>query len=402
MHRRTIQASAAFLIALACVASPDQSIAEKVDASKIKWKRTELDNKFRSEGVAVGDFNRDGKTDIAAGDVWYAAPDWKMNLIREKAPEFDPKNYSNSFCNFTDDLNHDGWVDLIVVDFPGAPTRWFENPQNKESPWKAHVCVDVTNNESPQYLDLDGDGKRELLFATSPDPKQADSPARYIAVARPVASHPDAPWTIQKISAAAAPGTNRFSHGIGAGDISGDGKLDILVRQGWWEAPAAPSAGAEWKFHAAPLGEDCAQMYVYDFDGDKDADVLSTAAHRLGIWWHERTDDGWRTNKISDACSQTHALEFKDINEDGLPDFITGKRWWAHGPKGDVDPDSPPVLLWFELTRQDGKPVWKEHEIDHNSGVGTQFEVADVNGDKLLDVVIANKRGVFYFEQVRE
>jgi hypothetical protein len=143
-------------------------------------------------------------------------------------------------------------------------------------------------------------------------------------------------------------------------------------------------------------------MYVYDFDGDKDADVLSTAAHRLGIWWHERTDDGWRTNKISDACSQTHALEFKDINEDGLPDFITGKRWWAHGPKGDVDPDSPPVLLWFELTRQDGKPVWKEHEIDHNSGVGTQFEVADVNGDKLLDVVIANKRGVFYFEQVRE
>jgi len=401
MRRRSIHASVAFLIALGSLAAPDHSIAEKADASKIKWKRTELDNKLRSEGVAVGDFNRDGKNDIAAGNVWYAAPDWKMHQIREKAQEFDPNGYSDSFCNFTDDLNHDGWVDLMVVDFPGAPTRWYENPQNKEGPWKVHVCVEVTNNESPQYLDVDGDGKRELVFATSPDPKQSDSPGRYIALARPVANHPDAHWEIQKISAVSAPGTNRFSHGIGSGDVNGDGKLDIVVTKGWWEAPAAPSAGAEWKYHAAPLGEDCSQMYVYDFDGDRDADVFSASAHRLGIWWHERTNDGWQTHKVSDACSQTHALEFKDINEDGLPDFITGKRWWAHGPKGDVDPGSPPVLLWFELTREDGKPVWKQHEIDHNSGVGTQFDVTDVNGDKLLDVVIANKRGVFYFQQVR-
>jgi hypothetical protein len=120
------------------------------------------------------------------------------------------------------------------------------------------------------------------------------------------------------------------------------------------------------------------------------------------MWWHERTADSWATHKISDACSQTHALEFKDINGDGSPDFITGKRWWAHGPRGDANPDAPPVLLWFELSREGGKPTWKEHQIDHNSGVGTQFEVGDVNGDKLWDVVIANKRGVFYLEQVRE
>jgi hypothetical protein len=376
--------------------------AENVDADKIKWKRTQLDDKFRSEGVAVGDFNRDGRNDIAAGSVWYAAPDWKVHLILDKPGEFDPHGYSNSFCNFTDDLNHDGWVDLIVVDFPGAPTRWYENPQNKPGPWKAHVCVEVTNNESPQYLDIDGDDKRELLFATSPKPKEPDSSFRYLALARPDSENPNLPWTIQRVSTSSAPGTNKFSHGIGAGDVNGDGKQDLLVTKGWWQAPAAQSAEAEWQFHAAPLGEDCAQMYVFDFDADGDGDVLSTAAHRLGMWWHEQTDGGWRTHKISDACSQTHALEFKDINEDGLPDFITGKRWWAHGPKGDVAPDSPPVVLWFELKRENGKPVWKEHEIDHNSGVGTQFEVSDVNGDKLLDVVISNKRGVFYLEQARD
>jgi len=32
--------------------------------------------------------------------------------------------------------------------------------------------------------------------------------------------------------------------------------------------------------------------------------------------------------------------------------------------------------------------------------VGTQFEVRDVNGDGLLDVIISNKTGLYYFEQV--
>jgi hypothetical protein len=91
-----------------------------------------------------------------------------------------------------------------------------------------------------------------------------------------------------------------------------------------------------------------------------------------------------------------------DINGDGLPDFVTGKRWWAHGPTGDPGSDQPAVMYWFELKREGGKPVWTPHQFDHDSGVGTQFEVADVNGDKLLDVVTANKKGAHYFEQVRK
>ena len=91
-----------------------------------------------------------------------------------------------------------------------------------------------------------------------------------------------------------------------------------------------------------------------------------------------------------------------DINGDGLTDFVTGKRWSAHGPKGDINPGDPAVLFWFELQRRDGKPSWMPHQIDHDSGVGTQFEVADVNGDGLLDVVTSNKKGVRYFEQTRQ
>ncbi|MDZ4821664.1 MAG: FG-GAP-like repeat-containing protein [Planctomycetota bacterium] len=380
------------------------NLASAVDpppTTNVHWNRKILDTKFRSEGVAAGDFNRDGKMDIAAGNVWFEAPNWEMRLFRDKAEEFNPHNYSNSFVNVVEDRNGDGWDDLIVVDFPGIQTWWFENPQNKPGPWKKHVVVDVTNNESPQYLDVDGDGKKELLFATSNDPKQPNAAERFMALARPQ-QDPTKPFVIQRISANSAPSTEKFSHGLGAGDINGDGRNDVVVPKGWWEGPAAGAEQAEWKFHEAPFGENCSQMYVYDFNGDGRNDVLSTSAHLFGMWWHEQTENGWKTHEISKLFSQTHALCLADINGDGKPDFVTGKRYWAHGPAGDIDPHAPAIVAWYELRQKDGKPFWIPREIDHNSGVGTQFEVVDINGDGLLDVITSNKRGVFLFEQLRD
>jgi hypothetical protein len=367
-------------------------------AAEIKFKKTVLDTKFRAEGVAVGDFNKDGKLDVATGEGYYAAPDWKLVPIREQVREFKGDGgYSKCFQAWADDFNGDGWTDLLVVEFPGTPTVWLENPKGVERPWPSHVAIAVTNNESPEYLDVDGDGKRELLCGTSDDPKASDGPEKYVAIARPDAD-PTAPWKVTRVSAKNVDMARKFYHGIGIGDIDGDKRTDIVTPGGWWKGPESPADG-EWKFNAAKLGEPCAQMYVYDFDGDGDADVLSTAAHKLGMWWHEQTKDGWQQHEISTLFSQTHALLFMDLNGDKLPDFITGKRFWAHGSKGDVDPGAPAVLYWFELAIKDGKPSWTPHKIDDDSGVGTQFQMTDVNGDGKVDIAIANKKGVFLFEQ---
>ncbi len=385
------------MLGLGCTAA---MAADPAPGGKVAFRRVRIDPIFRSEGVTVADFTGDGKKDIAVGSVYYAAPDWKMHAVRPKADAFDPKNYSDVFACASADLNGDGRVDLITIDIPGKETAWWENPGKVSSAWKKHVAVPVTNNENPIFTDLWGSGRKALVCGYSPDTAKPDSPDRFMVIAVP-AQDPYAPWALKQFSARSAPGSAKYYHGLGVGDINGDGRPDVLCKEGWWEAPAEANAAGQWPFHKANLGDDCAQLLVYDVDGDGDSDAISTSAHRYGVWWHEQTSEGWKTHEIDKSISQTHAVTLADINGDGLQDFVTGKRWWAH-TKGDPGIDEPAMLVWFELTRKNGKPSWTKHEIDNDSGVGLQVEVIDVNGDGLLDVVSSSKKGVHYFEQVRK
>jgi hypothetical protein len=253
-------------------------------------------------------------------------------------------------------------------------------------------------NETPQYVDLFGDGKKVVLMGIQPEGQMC-----WFQPSADVTK----PWEMHAISGPQAPGTNPFSHGLGVGDVNGDGRLDVIVKEGWWEQPSdARLSERPWPFHKARLGEDCADMYAHDVDGDGLADVLSSSAHRRGVWWHRQLPDSdgsrFAQSDILTFFTQTHAMHFVDMNGDGRKDLVTGKRWWAHGRTGDVDPTSPAVLYWVEIAgEKGGRPRFVPHLIDDNSGVGTSFAIGDVNGDGLPDVAVANKKGVFVFEQVR-
>jgi hypothetical protein len=184
--------------------------------------------------------------------------------------------------------------------------------------------------------------------------------------------------------------------------VNGDGRPDIICKEGFWAAPKDPIHGS-WTWVPANLGEDCAHMYAVDLNGDGLPDVLSSSAHRKGFWWWEQRKGAngpeFIKHTIDDSFSQSHSLMMADLNGDGRPDFVTGKRWWAHGPNGDVEPNATPMLYWYEYKRVNGTVEWTRHEIDNDAGIGTQFALADLNGDGRIDIAISNKRGVVVFEQ---
>ncbi|HMS56598.1 MAG TPA: hypothetical protein PKA27_14485, partial [Fimbriimonadaceae bacterium] len=226
-------------------------------------------------------------------------------------------------------------------------------------------------NESPLYEDLLGNGKRVLVMGSD------DNVLAYFEPNEDTTK----PWTMHPISGQKGAGSQRYSHGLGIGDLNHDKVNEVLTTQGYYTRQ-----GSEWKFVSADLGPDCAHMQVTD------GQVLTTSAHAKGVWLFDRN---LKRTTLDESVGQTHSTVLVRLGKDNKLNLITGKRKWAHRPGVDPGSEEASLLVRYE---QDGNK-WTRHIIDENSGVGTQFEVKDFNGDGLLDIVTANKNGVFLFTQ---
>ena len=394
--------------------------APAADYTLHSFKKIQLSDKFWSEGATFGDFNRDGKMDIVSGPYWWEGPDFqkrheyypaKQTFTKKKADGTeetiagfegalgDKNAYSDNFFAFAQDFNADGWPDILIYGFPGKDASWFENPKGRDGAWERHVVFDMVDNESPMWTDLTGDGKPEIVCNSG----------GYFGYAAPDWKNPSAKWTFHPITPKGQ--WQRFTHGLGVGDVNGDGRMDILERGGWWEQSASLAGDPEWKLHREFFGTGGAQMYAYDVNGDGLNDVItSLAAHGFGLAWFEQYREAgaikFRSHTIMNKepnenryglkFAQLHAIDLVDMDGDGVKDIVTGKRFWAHGPKGDIEANADPVTYFFKITRRAGKPVdFVPHIIASDVGVGTQVVAGDVNGDKIPDVVIGNKKGTF-------
>lgn len=405
------------LLALVLLVGP----ALAADAPAITWKKTILDPVFRSEGCAVLDVNNDGKLDVVVGEFWYEAPNWTRHEMQKPGHYVDgDKNiYSKVFCVWAKDLNKDGFADAIVVGFPGEAAYWLENPKGKgtvdgkPTHWKKHIIWHSACNETPQYVDLLGNGKKVLLMGFQPKDPKPDGRSGQMAYFTPNEKDPYAAWEMHPISEPAEkgkgkPGTERFSHGLGVGDLNGDKKLDVITLGGWWEQPSVVDGKTPWKFHPGGVTDAASDLFAFDVDNDGKADILATSAHKYGIWWFKQRESKehpafTKTEIFKDLVSETHSAHFVDIDGDGQPDLVTGKRFWSHGAKGEPGADKPAMLYWLKVTRgKDGLAKFTPMVIDNDSGVGTQFTVADLNGDKLPDIIVSNKKGVHIHIQQRK
>ncbi len=379
-------------------------------AEKVWFEKQQLTNKYYCDGVNVGDIDKDGNLDVVAGPFWYAGPSFEQaNPFYEPKPLPPERSPSDSMFSHLYDFNGDGWLDVLVQGRVHVhKAYWYQNPglpAGSHKLWKKHFVAERIKGESPALVDITGDGKPELITHNG-------SAWGWIS---PDWKHPEKPWTFTAIT---KPGTwNQWYHGTGVADVNSDGRLDLILNDGWWEHPA-DSQQTVWKQHKFKFdSRGGAQMFVEDLSGDQKPDIITSLnAHGWGLAWFEQQSTPEKTQfqrhqimgdrselaKYKVAFTQPHALAFVDIDSDGLKDIITGKRVWAHGPKGDIEPGADPVVYWFRQVREAGKTTrFEPILIDEQSGIGVQITVTDIDKDGWPDVLTASKLGTFVFHQRR-
>lgn len=415
-----------------CLCGAAVAIAAEAPRIVTFHKRT-LTERFVAEGCDIADFDHDGHADITAGCAIWFGPDFKRFADftppaenasgPAKTPYDGSRGYSDYFLSYAHDFSGDGWHDILVFGFPGDPANVFVNPAGTPGHWKKHAVFDVADGESPDLFDLTGDGRPELLVHSSDlvKPKESNGlSGGQLGYAELDWMKPLDKATFRPITPRSPDNDRRYfryTHGYGAGDVNGDGRADIVDKEGWFEQPENRLTEL-WPFHPGPFGppggRGGAHMVVYDVDGDGRNDVVTSYdGHGYGLGWFGQDAQGRFTehrilgatpeeNPQGVCFSQLHALRMADIDGDGLRDIVTGKRRWAHGINGDAEPNAPPVLYWFRLVR-DGKggATFEPYRIDDDSGVGTQVTVGDLDGDGRPDIAVANKRGVFAFTQAK-
>ncbi len=347
------------------------------------------------EAASVCDVDQDGNKDIVSGNFWYAGPDFS-NAYRFRSLEL-VSGYHDSFSDYPLDVNGDSYIDIVSGGWFGKTLLWCENPggQNPDGPrvsgdWTVHEIDTTGSIETTRFWDVDGDGCVEAV------PNAGGNVVFY-----------------RLLCDAAGRGSGRFEkhnvklggcgHGLGFGDINGDGRGDFITPGGWLEAPRDPLVG-EWPNHEEfTLDRASVPILVHDVDADGSADLIYGDAHGYGLYWVQqgRDDDGnrtWTRHLIEDRGSQYHDMQLADVDGDGVVELVTGKRYHAHNGH-DPGAEDPVFVRYFEIDRNGD---FTPHTIDFGpadqaSGVGIYFWAEDVDGDGQVDIVAPGKEGLYLF-----
>lgn len=327
--------------------------------------------------TALVDLTGDGRLEFITGQqggdiFWYeyrpAAP-WVRHLLGRNSP--------SDVGGAAMDVNGDGHTDFVTG---GA---WYENPGNPtEQEFVRHVFDGELNSVHDIAIgDIDGDGRGDVV--TMADTRRvATNELRWYKIP----DDPTQPWIPTRIG-------EPTHAGVSLGDIDGDGDLDVVRSNAWFENLGG---GERWQQHTMtePWGADSPAFAVNatktataDINGNGRLDVVICDAENPGskIAWLEAPEDPrrgeWRTHHLprsdDDPRGALHSLQLADFNNDGRLEILAVEMERFPGRR-------PP--RWFLWENVDGKGSFVEHVIlDANLG-GHETVAGDVDGDGDVDV----------------
>ncbi len=344
-----------------------------------------------NEACAIADFNKDGVLDVSAGRNWYAGPEYAPRPLRDIA-EFG-KDYLENNGEYALDVNGDGWIDIVSGIFKKKEVYWYENPGKEGLElgklWPQHLlAVTADHNEIAWMHDLDGDDKPEYI-ANSWQPKNPQLIWKLIKK--------DQEITMEKCTVGACNG-----HGIGFGDLNGDGREDLLFGNGWYERPEGDPFAGEWILHEDWKWKHAScPMIVTDLNGNGRNDIIYGNGHDYGVYWMEQLEpkDGktqWKRHEIDKSWSQAHAMVWVDINGDGAKDLVTGKRVRGHSGR-DPGADEVPSVYYYTWDKKSQK--FDRHLIAKGVGTGLFIRSADLDGNGKVDIAVSGKSGTYLLFQ---
>ncbi len=344
-----------------------------------------------SEAAAICDVDNDGVLDIVSGEYWYQGPDFSR---RHKICDIQKvEDYYDDFSNYPMDVNGDGYLDIVTGGWWGETLRWRENPAGKSGEWRTHDIERTGNIERACFYDIDDDGHMEII------PNCPGKPFKIFTLKRDVTGRPFGRFVSHMIS------NIPQGHGLGFGDIAGNGKTDIVSAGGWLEAPKDP-LHEQWKWHPDfDFGGASVPILVHDVNNDGLNDIIVGQGHDYGLaWWQQKKDAygnrTWIKHDIDPDRSQYHDMQLVDIDNDNELELVTGKRYRAHqeNDPGSLDPIG---LYYFKINGGD----FVRHTIDYGSsniasGAGIYFWICDIDGNGWKDILAPGKDGLFLFKNM--